>query len=344
MSSQPPFTLTTRTTNLLADISEHIGKIQGAGEYQRNLHLRKVNRIRSIQSSTAIEGNTLSVEQITDIINGKRVLGNPREIKEVKNAYEAYEKILTFNPYSVKDFLSAHGYMTLDLVKSTGKFRSGNVGVFDGNRITHLGANPSFVPNLIADLFDWANKTDVHPLIKSAVVHFEIEFIHPFDDGNGRMGRLWQTLVLSRWHEIFAWIPIETVIYENQQEYYRVLGESENTADSGAFIEFMLEVILKTIKELPVRKITDILPEIITDKLKKAELEFLKSIIGFLENNGSIDSYHAQLLTNKSAESVKKYFATFVNLGILSSEGATKGRKYQLNKKIFLQKNLHAPK
>jgi Fic family protein len=205
------------------------------------------------------------------------------------------------------------------------------VGVFSGTQVIHLGANPQFVPSLVKDLFDWAKTSNIHPLVKSSVIHFEIEFVHPFADGNGRMGRLWQTLVLSKWHELFAWIPTETLVYENQQEYYRVLGNAEKTADSTEFIEFMLDIILKTLKELPVRKITDIIPEKNTDKLSKTELEFLQNIVGYLENNGTIDNYRAQLLTNKSAESVKKHFVSLVKLGILTAEGTNKGRKYRLN-------------
>ncbi|MDR0753548.1 MAG: Fic family protein [Holosporaceae bacterium] len=330
--NKPPFTITEKIANFVAQIAEHIGKIQGSGEYARNLHLRKINRIRSIQSSTAIEGNTLSIEQITDVINGKRIIGNHREIREVKNAYNAYEHILTFNPFNVDDLLRAHKLMTADLVSESGQFRSGNVGVFSGKGIVHLGAKPEFVSNLIKNLFTWAEKSSIHQLIKSSVIHFEIEFIHPFSDGNGRIGRLWQTLTLADWHEIFAWIPVETIVYENQAEYYRVLGNAEKTADSTEFIEFMLDVISKTLKELPVNKITDIIPDKITDKLTKSELEFLQSILGFLENNGAIDNYRAQLLTNKSSESVKKYFATLTDAGILISVGANKGRKYKLNK------------
>jgi Fic family protein len=333
--TKPPFTITEKIVNLVGQIAEQIGKAQSSGEYGRNLHLRKTNRLRSIQSSTAIEGNTLSLEQITDAINGKRVIGNPREIREVKNAYDAYEHILKFNPFSTKDFLTAHKLMTADLIEESGKFRSGNIGVFAGKKTVHLGARPKYITMLVKDLFDWAKKSEAHPLIKSSVMHFEIEFIHPFADGNGRMGRLWQTLVLSKWYEIFAWLPVETIIYENQAEYYAVLGRAEKTADSTEFIEFMLEAIAKSLSELPAGKIigkfTEKITEKITEKLSKTELEFLQGIIGFLENNGEIDNYRAQLLTNKSAVSAKKYFAKLVEAGILTAIGTTKARKYILN-------------
>lgn len=333
--TKPPFTITDKITNLVAEIAEKIGKIQGSGEYKRNLHLRKINRIRSIQSSAAIEGNTLSFEQITAAIDGKRVIGNPREIREVKNAYDAYEKMLKFNPFEVKDFLKAHKLMTADLVKEAGKFRVGNVGVFSGKKAVHLGANPHLVPKLVKDLFDWAKGSDVHPLVKSSVVHFEIEFIHPFSDGNGRMGRLWQTLVLSQWHEIFAWIPTETIIHKHQREYYRVLKESGKAGDSVSFIEFMLKVITKTLNDLPVQHFTDKITDKITDKLSKAERAFLGNIIVFIQRNGSIDNYRAQLLTNKSPESVKKYFSSLTKAGILKATGVNKGRKYKLNKSVL---------
>ncbi|MDR0942747.1 MAG: Fic family protein [Holosporales bacterium] len=329
---KPPFSITEKITNLVGQISERIGEIQGAGEYNRNLRLRKINRIRSIQSSTAIEGNTLSMKQVSDIVDGKRIIGNPREIKEIKNAYNSYENMLKFNPFKVGDFLTAHKLITADLITKPGQFRTENVGVFAGKELVHLGAKPEFVPDLIKDLLDWGKSSDVHPLIKSSVIHFEIEFIHPFVDGNGRIGRLWQTLILAKRREIFAWIPVETIVYERQQEYYRILGNAEKTADSTEFIEFMLEAIDKSLNELPTDKSTDIIPDKLTDNLAKGETEFLKSIIGFIKNNETIDNYRAQLLTNKSAESVKKYFAALIKAGILIATGKNKGRKYKLNK------------
>jgi Fic family protein len=289
--------------------------------------------LRSIQSSLAIENNTLTLGQVTDIIEGKRVLGLPHEIQEVKNAYQAYEHLLEYNPYNVKDFLKAHQLMTAELIKDAGHFRSQGVGVFDGTKLIHAGAGYQFVPQLVSDLFAWAKKTDIHPLVKSSVVHFEIEFIHPFIDGNGRIGRLWQTLILSKWNELFAWLPVETVVYENQQGYYDALAMAQRTADSEAFIEFMLNVVLQALEELPVRKITDIFTDIITDKLTKTELEFLEQIAGYLDKNGEITNYRAQLLTNKSDVSIKKYFARFVEFGILRIEGKNKGRKYLISRK-----------
>ena len=329
----PTYTISTKAIDLVARIAEKLGEIRGSGEYSRNLRLRKINRLRSIQSSLAIENNSLSLGQVTDIIEGKRVLGRPHEIQEVKNAYQAYELLLEYDPYRVKDFLKAHKCMTSDLVKDAGHFRSQGVGVFAGTQLVHAGANYQFVPQLITDLFAWAKKTDVHPLIKSSIVHFEIEFIHPFMDGNGRIGRLWQTLILSKWNELFAWLPVETVVYENQQGYYDALQMAGKKANSEIFIEFMLNATLQALEELPIRKITDIFTDIITDKLSKTELEFLEQIAGYLDRNGEITNYRAQLLTNKSDISVKKYFAKFVEIGLLQVEGKNKGRKYIIRKK-----------
>jgi Fic family protein len=185
----------------------------------------------------------LSLEQITDIINGKRVLGAPDEIREVKNAYEAYHRLLTFDPLKVEDMLAAHKLMMKDLVKEAGRFRSGGVGVFSGERLVHMAPPASIVADLVKNLIDWVKTSGAHPLVKSCAFHYEFEFIHPFADGNGRLGRMWQTLLLSRWKPIFAWLPVEELVRERQQEYYDVLAIADNAADSTVFIEFMLRAI-----------------------------------------------------------------------------------------------------
>jgi len=328
--SNPTYTISLKAIDLVARIAEKIGEIRGSGEYNSNLRLRKINRLRSIQSSLAIENNTLTLGQVTDIIEGKKVLGSPHEIQEVKNAYQAYEYLFEYDPYKVKDFLKAHQLITTNLVKDAGHFRSQGVGIFSGTQLIHAGANYQFVPQLITDLFAWAKKTDLHPLIKSSIIHFEIEFIHPFLDGNGRIGRLWQTLILAKWNELFAWLPVETVVCENQSEYYVALQVSGKTANSEVFIEFMLNAILQALEELPNKKITDIFTDINTDKLSKSELEFLEQIAGYIDRNGEITNYRAQLLTNKSDISVKKYLAKFAEIGLLEIEGNNKGRKYKI--------------
>jgi Fic family protein len=205
--------------------------------------------VRTIHSSLAIEGNSLTLGEVTAVIEGKVVAGKQMEIKEVKNAYEAYDKIITFDPYAIKDFLKAHKLMTQGLVKEAGMFRSGDVGVFDGEVAIHIGARPQFVPQLMEDLFAWAKASELHPVLKSAILHYEIETVHPFADGNGRMGRLWQTLLLAKWNAIFAWIPMESVLYRNRPLYYKAIEDARKVNDSGVFIEFTLSALYEIIAE-----------------------------------------------------------------------------------------------
>jgi len=267
------------------------------------------------------------LKQVTDVINGKIVLGKEEEIIEVKNAYFAYDNIAKFDPYDIKSFLKAHEYLTASLVKSAGRFRSGEVGVFDGDVVVHLGARPEFLYDLTDELLKWAKTTNTHPLIVSAVVHYEIEFIHPFDDGNGRMGRLWQTTILSNWKDVFEYIPIETIVYKHQQEYYEAIAMSTREGMSNKFIIFMLRAINEVLDEMFGIELTDI----ITDKLSVTEINVLTPIAKYLLIYETIDNTKAQELAGKSAESTKKYLNKFVKLEILTSIGENKGRKYKLS-------------
>lgn len=246
----PPYTVTDEIINLIAEISERAGAVSVKNEAAANPQLRRENRIRSIHSSLAIENNTLSLSQVTDIINGRRVLGAPDEIREVKNAYDAYNLLLTLDPFNLKDMLSAHKVLMAGLTNEAGRFRTGGVGVFEEDRLVHMAPLASVVPELMHNLINWVRESDAHPLITSCVFHYEFEFIHPFSDGNGRMGRMWQTLLLSRWKPFFAWLPVETLIREHQQEYYSALAESTKASDSSIFIEFMLRSIFKVLDEL----------------------------------------------------------------------------------------------
>jgi len=246
----PPYKITEAIIHLVSEISEQVGVIAIKNEAVANLQLRRENQIKSIHSSLAIENNSLSLEQVTDIICGKRVLGAPGEIREVKNAYEAYNLLFTFDPFSIEDMLSAHSVLMADLTNEAGRFRSGGVGVFAGEKLVHMAPLANVVPKLMSELIRWLKISDAHPLIKSCVFHYEFEFIHPFADGNGRMGRMWQTLLLSQWKPVFAWLPVERLILENQQEYYDVLAASDKAADSTAFIEFMLRAIRDALNEL----------------------------------------------------------------------------------------------
>lgn len=249
---KPPFHTTDRITNLVAAISEQIGRIKVLSHGNLNPHLRKKNRIRTIHSSLAIEQNSLSLEQVTAIVDGKRVLGNPNEIREVRNAYDTYNMMLSLDPYAVKDLLKAHRMMMEGLIPENGRFRSGGVGVFAGDAVVHMAPPARLVPGEIQDLFEWYKTSEMHPLIRSSIFHYEFEFIHPFADGNGRMGRMWHSLLLGKWNEIFYWLPIEELIRSRQQEYYNALGASNRESDSSAFVELMLEIILDTLRETTV--------------------------------------------------------------------------------------------
>lgn len=249
---KPPFHMTDKMTSLIAEISEQVGRITVLQEGTISPHLRRENRIRTIHSSLAIEHNSLSLEQVTAILDGKRVLGNPNEIKEVQNAYEAYELMLRLNPASVDDLLKAHKLMMNGLVSENGRFRSGGVGVFDGEVLSHMSPPVEFVPEHIQNLFAWYQKSELHPLIKSAIFHYEFEFIHPFADGNGRMGRMWHSLLLGKWKEMFFWLPIEELIQSRQKEYYDALGAADKQADSAGFVELMLEIIRDSLTEITV--------------------------------------------------------------------------------------------
>ena len=249
---KPPFHMTDKMISLIAEISEQVGRITVLQEGTISPHLRRENRIRTIHSSLAIEHNSLSLEQVTAILDGKRILGKPNEIKEVQNAYEAYELMLRLDPASVDDLLKARKLMMNGLVLENGKFRSGGVGVFDGEVLIHMAPPAEFVPEHIHNLFAWYQQSELHPLIKSAVFHYEFEFIHPFADGNGRMGRMWHNLLPGKWKELFFWLPIEELIQSRQKEYYDALGVADKQADSAGFVELMLEIIRDSLTEVTV--------------------------------------------------------------------------------------------
>ena len=273
---KPPFHMTDKMISLIAEISEQVGRITVLQEGTISPHLRRENRIRTIHSSLAIEHNSLSLEQVTAILDGKRVLGNPNEIKEVQNAYDAYELMLRLNPASVDDLLKAYKLMMNGLVSENGKFRFGGVGVFDGEVLIHMAPPAEFVPEHIHNLFAWYQQSELHPLIKSAVFHYEFEFIHPFADGNGRMRRMWHSLLLGKWKDLFFWLPIEELIQSRQKEYYDALGAADKQADSAGFVELMLEIIRDSLTEVTV---VDRITDQVTDQ-DKIPTERLLSVLG----------------------------------------------------------------
>jgi Fic family protein/predicted transcriptional regulator len=249
MSYAPPYTITSAALSAVAEIAGLLGRLEAREVAGKVPVLRRENRIRSIHSSLAIENNTLTLEQVTAVIAGKRVLGPPREVQEVKNAFAAYEAMQSWNPSSPRDLLAAHRVLMEGLINGAEKFRTGSVGIAQGKQIVHLAPPASRVPGLMKDLLGWLKGTDAHPLIAGSVVHYELEFIHPFADGNGRIGRLWQTLILSRWNPLFTYLPVESVIRDRQADYYKVLAKCDNAGSSTAFIEFLLAAILTALRE-----------------------------------------------------------------------------------------------
>jgi Fic family protein len=244
----PPFTVSAEAINLIAQISAQIERYAIRLEQSDGLRLRKANRIKTIHSSLAIEGNKLTEGQVSDIIDGKPVVAPPRDIQEVKNAIATYDLFGRLDAFSVKDLLKAHATMMQALTEEAGRFRRGNVGVFSETGCVHIAPPADRVPFLIDDLFHWLRFSKDHLLIRSCVFHYEFEFIHPFIDGNGRMGRLWQSLILGKLHPLFQHLPVENMVYANQQAYYDAISESSRRGDSGPFIDFMLQEILNTLK------------------------------------------------------------------------------------------------
>ncbi len=246
---RPPFQLTHRMTALVADIAEQLGAWKAANRGALVPELRRGNRIRTLQASLAIEQNTLSVEQVTAVLAGRPVLGSPKEIQEVRNAFAAYEAMDGWQPHRLRDLLQAHALLMAGLVDRPGRLRDGDVGIWRGDRLLHMAPPASQVPRLVKDLLGWLRRTDAHPLVASAAFHYEFEFIHPFSDGNGRMGRLWQTLVLARWQPMLAWLPVEAVVGHRQQDYYAQLARADARSDCSGFIEFMLQAIADSLQQ-----------------------------------------------------------------------------------------------
>lgn len=249
---KPPFTITNKILSYVSSISEKIGRITANSSLEAKPHLRRNSRIKSIHSSLKIEANSLSLGQVRDVISGKTVLGQQKEIQEVKNAYDAYEHLSEIDPYDIRYLKRFHGIMTKYLVDDSGDFRSGEEGVFNGDRCIFMAPPARLVPQLMADLFAWMKEAqdNVHPLILSSVFHYEFVFIHPFSDGNGRMARLWHTAILSKWKPVFEYIPIESQIEKFQDEYYEAISRCHAAGESTVFIEFMLSQIDKILDDV----------------------------------------------------------------------------------------------
>ena len=287
-----------------------MGQVNAVSGLTTNPMLRRTNRIRTIYSSLAIEQNTLSLEQVTAVLNGKRVIAPPKDIAEVRNAYEIYEMMDSLNPYSVDDLLNAHAVMTKGLTGESGCFRSGPVGVVDkqGN-ILHFGALPDYAPGLTRELLDWVKDSNIHMLIKSCVFHYELEVIHPFADGNGRIGRLWHTLLLTQWKPLFAWLPVESIIHDRQDEYYAAINQSNCEGESTAFIEFMLSAIHEALLEAV--ETAGAAENMTTDELRWYQME------RFLKKNGTITNADVRQIFDISSATANRILSKFAQEGKL---------------------------
>ena len=306
-NKKPPFEITNRMIDYVAEIAELLGKLNVTNALSSNPTLRRSNRIRTIHGSLAIEQNTLSLEQVTAVLNGKHVLAPPKDIAEVKNAYEIYERLDELDPYSVDDLLTAHGIMTRGLVEESGMFRTRPVGVVDNEgHVLHFGTLPQYVPDLVMELLDWAKTSEVHMLIRSCVFHYELELIHPFADGNGRVGRLWHTLLLSKWNPAFAWLPVESIIHDRQQEYYEAINASNAEGESTVFIEFMLSAIKASLKEA-----IETIDEMSDGKMDKATLRW-KKIKEYLKTHDYIMNANVRELCGVSAATANRILSGLV--------------------------------
>lgn len=319
---KPPFEMNEQIATITAEIAELSGELSAYESLTTNPILRRENRIKTIHSSLAIEQNTLSIGQVTDIIDGKRVLAPPAEIKEVQNAYEIYEKLDILNPYSIEDLLVAHKIMTKDLIKESGMFRSGNAGVYDGEKLIHAGTPSSYIPEVMGNLFTWLKESSLHPLIKACLFHYEFEFIHPFFDGNGRTGRLWHTLILSKWKPFFAWVPIESLIHDNQQAYYDAIGASNESENANDFVLFMLDIIKTALEEILIR----------TRNVGENVGENEEEILNLLDNNPRLSAVKIAEKLNLSSRQVERIIKSLREEGRLVRHGANRGGFWEVRK------------
>lgn len=328
MSYNPKYKLNNKIVSLVADISRIIGSVSALSNLDKNLKLRRANRIRTIHDSLAIEQNTLTLEQVTSVLNGKMVIAPPKDIQEVKNAYEIYEILDTLNPYSIDDLLKAHSVMTKGLVEESGIFRTKPVGIVDSNsgEVIHLGTLPNYVPQAVEGLMNWLKDGDLNNIIKSCIFHFEFESIHPFLDGNGRVGRLWQTLILSKVDPIFAYLPIESMIYKKQDEYYRAINYSDSVGESTEFIIFMLETIKDALIEATAQS------DIQSDK-QNVTLDEQK-IIDLIVMNPNISQIELAKALNVTDRTIKRRMKTMQEKNLIKRENGKRNGKWVVNSNL----------
>ena len=318
----PPYKITDKILDYVSKIMEKIGEINSYINLNRMPELRKQNRINSIHSSLAIENNQLSFFQVEDVINGRMVIGDKTDIQEVKNAYEAYNKISQINPYSIDDLKMVHGIMTFLTVEESGRFRNHGEGVYDGDKCIFVAPSEKLVPKLMENLFTWMaeNRDVVHPLILSSVFHYEFLFIHPFSDGNGRMARLWQSALLSKWKRIFEYLPIESLIKQYQDDYYTAIANCNSEGESTEFIEFMLKMIYETINKIIVEQ----------NSSKETAQE---KIINLIKSNPDITQNEIAEKLNLTRDGISYNMKVLKDKNIIKREGSNKTGRWKIIKK-----------
>lgn len=316
---KPPFRITGEILDWIAKIERLIGRVDSLDQPKPQPHLRKSNRVRTVQGSLSIEGNTLSLDQVTALLEGRRVIGRTSEIKEVLNAVEVYRRMNEFKPLSCRSLLKAHRIMMGGLLPSAGRWRAGHVGIIQGSRVSHIAPPADRVPHLMEKLFRFLREDASHPLIKSAVCHYELEFIHPFADGNGRIGRFWHSLLLTHYHPIFEFTPVESLIKEHQRRYYKVLGTSDRAGDSTAFVDFSLEMVHQALDGV----IDAIRPEPSTaqTRLERARAEFGQERFSRKD--------YTKLHKTVSTATASRDLRTGVEAGMLSRQGDKSSAVYR---------------
>ncbi len=308
----PPFELNNQIVSLVAEIAELVGRLSSADQFSVNPSLRRINRIKTVYGSLSIEQNTLTLDQVTAVLDGKRVLAPPKDIAEVRNAFEIYERLEELNPYSISDLLAAHGVMMRGLEPEAGAFRTKPVGVVNqAGEIVHFGTLPQYVPEAVMDLLEWVQGSELPMLVRSCVFHYEFELIHPFADGNGRTGRLWHTLLLSKWNSVFAWLPVESVVHDHQEAYYEAINVSNAAVSSTAFIEFMLSAVKASLMDLIN------MSDVMSDAPKDKAAERWKQIERFLEGHDVIQNADVRQLCGVSAATANRILVGFVAEGRL---------------------------
>ncbi len=331
---KPPYTLTSKMVNLISKISEELTRVEHNKKAIFTPRLRKINRVKTLTGTLEIEGNFLGEEKITAILEGKRVLGTMLELAEVDGAIKAYKELKKYNYTEMDELLRAHKLLMDKILTTAGNFRNINVGVGGKDGITHVAPQPAIVPKLMKDLFDWLKNTDEHALIKSCVFHYEFEFIHPFSDGNGRIGRLWQTIILYNWKKVFNSIPTESIIKDNQSKYYKALKEAGSKGESTPFIEFMLEVILKTIKKQVIKSNLRNIPRNVPKKNQNSNQESnLKSdqkIITLIDKNNNITINEICKIISLSQSGVKKVIKKLKSENKIKRVGSLKGGHWEI--------------